>query len=109
TTDLQIPDEVATPAGDMYDVRFELPHPAVTGEPFTIRPVFPADFPQMPSNALCHWYLSWGDDGQLFDLPNQDYGSVWIDRYYSKGGCGEWTFTLPYTPGLTYYFQFSLR
>ena len=108
TYNLVIPDQVQVGNGSLYDVRFEFPRPAVTGQPFTIRPVFPPDWPAMPTTALCEWVLTWGDDGKMHDFPNEDFRQAWTTHLFRNGGCNEWTFTLPYTPGLTYNFTFSV-
>ncbi len=109
TYNLSIPDKVSSTSGPLYDVRFEFPRPAVTGQLFTIRPVFPQDWPTtFPDSTLCSWVLTWGDNGQMFSLPNQDYRQIWVSHLYKNGGCNEWTFTLPYSPGLTYNFTFAV-
>lgn len=105
---LNLPDQT----GSVWNIRMELPLPAVTGQPFTLRPIFPDGFPfsSLPSTTLCEWRLQWGDlnpQTHYIDV-NKDFGSVWMDHLYSKGGCGEWTFTLPYTPGLTYEYEFTI-
>jgi hypothetical protein len=76
-------------------VRFEFPRPAVTGSLFTIRPIYPPGF-TMPSNAWCSWNLGWSDGASLDGGPSEHWASLDIDRKASAGGCGEWTFTLPY-------------
>jgi hypothetical protein len=107
---LSIPDRVHTLSGDLYDVRFEFPLPAVTGQPFTIRPKFPSDWPAtMPDKALCEWTLTWGDEDERgIKQENENYRQVWIKHLYKNGGCNDWTFTLPYSPGLTYKFKFQV-
>jgi hypothetical protein len=89
------------------NIRFELPRKAVTGELYTIRPVFPPGF-TVPSTARCRWILRWGDLESIFGLPNETFGQVWIERRPSTGACGEWTFSLPYTPGLWYHWSFAI-
>ncbi len=110
TVDLDIPSRLPDPSNmvPMWNVRFDLPRPAVTGQLFTINPIYPPDMPAMPATATCWWILRWGDEGKVLDMPNEDYGSVWIRRTWGSGGCGEWTFTLPYTPGLNYQFSYIL-
>ena len=95
------PDEGTVP------VRFEFPLAPVTGSPFTVRPVYPAGF-TMPSNAWCSWYFHWGDDESLYGPPNEHYGELAFERKASTGGCGEWTFTLPYNAGRRFNLQFAL-
>lgn len=88
-------------------VRFEFPRAAVTGSPFTIKPVYPAGF-TMPTNAWCNWHLHWGDDESLYGTKNENYGELAFERKASAGGCGEWTFTLPYNAGRRFNLMFAL-
>jgi hypothetical protein len=96
-----------TPDEGTVDVRFQFPRPAITGELFTIRPVYPSGF-TMPSNAWCEWSLHWGDDESLFGLPNENWGEIIFERAAAARGCGEWTFTLPFTSARKYRFMFQL-
>lgn len=75
------------------DVRFAFPRPAVTGELFTITPIFPTT---LPDNAWCQWMLHWGDDEALHVQPNETFGELLFERQATRGGCGSWTFTLPW-------------
>jgi hypothetical protein len=89
-------------------VTFDRPLPAVTGSPYTIRPVYPDGF-VIPVGAKCAWRLRWGDDGSLFERKyNETYGRVDFEVSAADGGCEEWTFTLPYGPSLQYQFEFSI-
>ncbi|MEA2676958.1 MAG: hypothetical protein QOJ81_1099, partial [Chloroflexota bacterium] len=60
---LNIPAVIHRTDGDVYDIRIDMPLPAVTGQPFTLRPVLPDNFPTatLPSTAICDWMLTWGD------------------------------------------------
>jgi hypothetical protein len=90
------------------DVRFAFPHRPVTGEPFTIAPVFPSGF-VMPSDAHCEWVLFWGDEQALYQgPPNETWGEIIMERSAARGGCQPWTFTLPYTSERRYRFMFKL-
>lgn len=102
TIDLQ---PVPTSAESGPLIRFEIPRPAVTGELFTLRPVYPPGY-ALPSNASCRWILRWGDWDSVYGLPNEHFGQVWIERKATEDACGEWTFTLPYTPGLLYKWEY---
>ncbi|HUS22639.1 MAG TPA: hypothetical protein VMZ66_11590 [Aeromicrobium sp.] len=108
TRDLNIANPAVGGNADWYDVRFEFPLPAVTGQPFTIKPVFPENFPEslVMDKGLCEWIFSWGDETMSF---NENFGQVWMTKLYKNGGCEPWTFTLPYTPGLHYEFSFTLK
>jgi hypothetical protein len=91
---------------DGSGLSFEFPRPAVTGELFTIRPVFPPGH-TFSSDANCLYVLNWGDSHLTGAIKNEHFGSVRFTRKASDGGCGEWTFTLPYTAGGHYHFQFQ--
>lgn len=87
------------------DVRFDFPLPAVTGEPFTITPVFPT---ALASNTWCEWVFTWGDDEAVTGLPNETFGELIFERQVTKGGCGPWTFTLPWTAPRQYQLMFEV-
>jgi hypothetical protein len=78
-------------------MRFEFPRKAVSGQLFTIRPVFPPGYVK-PAGLYCEWMLHWGDQEALYVQPNETFGELLFDRAASHGGCGDWTFTLPATP-----------
>lgn len=80
------------------ELKLEFPLPAVTGQPFTIRPVLPDDY-AMPAEWGCRWEFRWGNNRSL-DLNDHDdtYGAMLFDIPSMDGGCGEWTFTLPWVP-----------
>jgi hypothetical protein len=88
-------------------VRFEFPHAPVTGQLFTIRPVYPAGF-VIPANVKCGWRLHWGDDESLYGPPNENFGEIIIERPATKGSCGAWTFTLPWVPVPRFSFSFQM-
>ena len=78
-------------------IELETPRPAITGEPFTIRPIFPDDY-VFPPTAECVWEFRWGSETTLLtNDPDGTFGGL-----YFKGPageyCQEWTFTLPWTP-----------
>lgn len=96
-------------AGEPVAVTFELPRPAVTGEPFTIRPIYPDGVTLETAETQCQWELEWGDTAALRDRKRNDtYGSTWMWGPMSQGFCDEWTFSLPYTAGLIYRYRFLL-
>ena len=76
----------------------EFPVPPVTGEPFTIRPIFgPGTVP--PADDNCSWELRWGDTTSLRDnKPNSTFGSLFTSGKPNLGFCGHWTFTIPEVP-----------
>jgi hypothetical protein len=89
-------------------VTWEFPKPAVTGQLFTLRPKFPSNYVITP-DTVCFYFLRWGDEYLTRAEKNEHYGAVQFERKAKQGGCGEWTFSLPYTAGLTYNFQFSVK
>jgi hypothetical protein len=91
-------------------VEFEYPLPAVTGQLFTIDPVLEADY-TIPADAVCEWELRWGDAASLDDIGNVDetFGSLLLDGPASTGGCGPWTFTLPWVPVARFQFRWRLE
>jgi hypothetical protein len=100
---------VAVPNDAPVDIQVEVPRQAITGHPFTLRPVFPKGY-VFPRGAYCLWRLEWYDDRPLNGGPpwNESFGHIHFTRDAAKGGCGEWTFTLPYTVGLHYHFSVDL-
>ena len=76
----------------------EYPDPPVTGELFTIRPIYGPG--QVPGpNADCSWELRWGDTTSLKNNDfNWTFGSIFMQGDADRGFCGEWTFSLPSVP-----------
>ena len=76
----------------------EYPDPPVTGELFTIRPIYGPG--QVPGpNADCSWELRWGDADSLKNNDfNWTFGSIFTQGDADRGFCGEWTFSLPSVP-----------
>jgi hypothetical protein len=75
----------------------EFPSPAITGQAFTIRPIYPVGFVPNTSDP-CSWELMWGDTAALRDGDyNATFGSLFTSGLSTRGFCGPWTFTLPYT------------
>ncbi|HEX2756060.1 MAG TPA: hypothetical protein VHM48_11380 [Candidatus Limnocylindrales bacterium] len=78
---------------------------AVTGHPITITPVFPSDF-TVPAGDGCRWEFRWGTNRALDQgFADETFGGLLFDVRASDGGCGPWTFTLPWVP----YRQFDVR
>jgi hypothetical protein len=76
----------------------EFPVAPVTGQPFTIRPIF-APGAVIPPDWRCSWELRWGDTPSLRDnAPNSTFGSLFTTGLPSGGFCGPWTFTIPDVP-----------
>jgi hypothetical protein len=93
-----------------YDLpaTMEYPLPAVTGQPFTAKPLLPLGMVP-PPNAWCYWDLSWGNDDAIFDRHwDATWGTIQFWVKATKGGCGPWTFTLPFAPTLKYRLQWSM-
>ena len=108
TDTVTIPDDPveAYQAGPVR-VRMLVPTPPVTGESFTLRPAYPRGY-KLPADAICQWNLEWGSEASFLNGPDRDYGQIMFDRAASQGGCGDWTFTLPYTGPRLYRFWFDL-
>jgi hypothetical protein len=109
TDDIVLVDEpfIGGGEGTVDGMRITFPRPAVTGQLFTVRPLFPAGF-RMPANAWCQWNLHWGDEEALYVRPNETWGDILFERAASGAGCREWTFTLPYTDALRYSVFFQM-
>ena len=81
---------------------FELPLPAVAGQPFTVRPVFDAGY-RMAAGQTCAWTLNAGSqDVRLEGGYDETLVGVTFSVPPRNGVCTPWTFTLPYTPPLEY-------
>jgi hypothetical protein len=109
TGSITLPDwPVDTASYSPMQMKMAIPTRPVTGQPFTLRPLYPPGF-KMPSDAICTWMLTWGSARSLNGgLPDQYYGNIEFERLASKGGCGEWTFTLPYSSTRLYSFMFGI-
>jgi hypothetical protein len=82
--------------------RFEYPLPAVSGQPFTVDPVFVDGF-HVPAGAYCRWRLATGTaQVRLEGGYDETYQEVQVPVSAVGGICQPWTFTLPYTPPLEY-------
>jgi hypothetical protein len=89
------------------EATIEMPLAAVTGQPFTIRPVYPAGFTIAPDD-VCRTEFRWGDDSALFSQQsNNTFGGILFEGPASEGFCGEWTFTLPWVPYRQYALDFT--
>lgn len=105
---ISVPDWPADAHSDYpMPVKMSIPKRPVTGEPFTLRPIYPPGF-KMPADAICSWMLTWGSPASINGLPDEDFGNIEFDRLASKGGCGAWTFTLPYSAPRLYKFLFTV-
>lgn len=77
---------------------FDLPLPAVTGQPFTVQPRFASDFVIAPTD-VCRWELRWGSTHALrTNTADETFGGLLFEGPASRGFCGPWTFTLPWVP-----------
>jgi hypothetical protein len=90
-------------------VHIETPVPAVTGQPFTIAPVFAPGY-VMPAGTVCRWDLRWGSDQALFDprISDGTFGGLLFEGPATSGYCGPWTFTLPHVPLPRFHVTFQL-
>ena len=85
----------------------EFPVPPVTGQPFTIRPIFSPGFVPRPDDN-CSWEMRWGDTESLRDnRPNSTFGSLFMSGKPDRGFCGPWTFTIPEVPVRQFEIYFS--
>lgn len=76
----------------------ELPKPAVTGQVFTMRPVFPPNY-VFEAEESCTWELRWGNTAALDVYPNETFGSITlVGSMGTTTFCGEWRVTLPWVP-----------
>ena len=76
----------------------EYPVPPVTGQLFTIRPIYPPGALFDPDDQ-CSWELVWGRKASLVEFaPDETYGSMYFAGPQKKGFCGAWTFTIPWVP-----------
>jgi hypothetical protein len=99
--------EATTTLDLLSHVAIEYPLPAVTGQPFTLRPIYaPGAVPG--STDFCSWELRWGNDRALRDnIPNETFGSLYLYGEASRGFCDEWTLTLPWVPVRQFQLAFS--
>jgi hypothetical protein len=85
----------------------EYPVPPVTGQPFTIRPIYPPGTSFGP-DVQCSWELDWGSKSSLIEYnPDQTWGSLFLNGPTHRGFCGDWTFTLPWVPVPQFLIHFS--
>lgn len=69
-----------------------------TGHAVTITPHLPDDF-TIPAGAFCRWEFRWGTTSALDTTFTGDtFGGLLFDGKAADGGCGAWTFTLPWVP-----------
>jgi len=74
---------------------FEYPVAPVTGQLFTIRPIYAPGVALAP-DAQCSWELQWGSRSSLVEYnPDETWGSLYLQGPNHLGFCGDWTFTLP--------------
>jgi hypothetical protein len=79
-----------------------------SGSAFTFTPHYSNGFVP-PDAAICAWELRWGDHTSLYDnVYNQSFGSVAIRGAARDGFCGPWTFTLPYSAGAEWLYNFGI-
>ncbi len=106
-------DGLAADSWQLVEIRprltLEFPLPAVTGQLYTIAPIFPADIAIGP-NDVCGWEFRWGSTAALNDVVKSDetYGGVAFSGPASRGYCGAWTFTLPWVPVRQFTVSFGL-
>jgi len=82
--------------------RFEFPLPAVTGQPFTVDPIFDPGF-HIAAGDFCQWRLATGTSQvRLEAMYDETFQQVDVPVSPVNGLCAPWTFTLPYTPPLEY-------
>lgn len=73
------------------------PNPT-TGHLVTITPVLPDDYTVPPGDG-CSWEFRWGTSDALDTTFTGDtFGGLYFNVLAGDGGCGPWTFTLPWVP-----------
>jgi hypothetical protein len=76
-----------------------------TGHLVTVTPVWSSDYTP-PPDMVCRRELRWGTTSALdHTFSGETFGGMTFDVPASAGGCGPWTFTLPWVP----YPQFDVR
>jgi hypothetical protein len=76
-----------------------------TGHLVTVTPVWSSDYTP-PPDMVCRRELRWGTTSALDQTySGVTFGGMTFDVPASAGGCGPWTFTLPWVP----YPQFDVR
>ena len=69
-----------------------------TGHAVTLAPVLPSDY-TIPPGSACSWELRWGTTEALDQtFSGETFGGMYFVQPASEGGCGPWTFTLPWVP-----------
>lgn len=69
-----------------------------TGRTVTITPTLPSDY-AIPTGAFCRWEFRWGTTSALDTTFTGDtFGGLLFDVPAASGGCGAWSFTLPWVP-----------
>ncbi|HUQ77766.1 MAG TPA: fibronectin type III domain-containing protein [Patescibacteria group bacterium] len=69
-----------------------------TGQAVTITPILPSDY-VIPAGSFCRWEFRWGTTAALDTTFTGDtFGGLLFDVSSAGGGCGPWTFTLPWVP-----------
>ena len=70
----------------------------MTGKAVTITPTLPSDF-TIPAGSFCRWEFRWGTTQALdVTFTGDTFGGLLFDEPAASGGCGPWTFTLPWVP-----------
>ena len=75
----------------------ELPDPPVTGQVFTMRPIYPPSY-VFDDEEQCTWELRWGNNAALDVYPNETFGSISLIGGPDSMFCREWRVTLPWVP-----------
>jgi hypothetical protein len=76
----------------------EYPDAPVTGELFTIRPIYPPSA-VIDTDDRCSWEMRWGDEEALKEnWPNETFGTMFMSGKPDRGFCEPWTFTVPWVP-----------
>jgi hypothetical protein len=76
-----------------------------TGHLVTVTPVWSSDY-TVPAGTVCRWEFRWGTTTALDQTySGETFGGMTFDVPVESGGCGPWTFTLPWVP----YRQYDVR
>jgi hypothetical protein len=95
-------------ASTVIDVTLSRTANPTSGSAFTFTPRYSNGFVP-PDDATCSYELRWGDHTSLYDnVYNATFGSVLVRGSAQDGFCGPWTFTLPYSAGAEWMYNFTI-
>ncbi|TAK02164.1 MAG: hypothetical protein EPO36_03025 [Chloroflexota bacterium] len=98
------------PGGPDFHVVLDIqPAHPVSGDVVTLTPVWPGGY-AIASSAHCRWSLAWGSTAALRNEAwDETFGAVDFAGPASKGYCGAWVFTLPYSAAGQWLYTFRAQ